>query len=277
VGRHLLPLLLETGYDVFHLLRETCGHQGEAIWDFRGPLPNDLPVCDVVIHLAACVDFSQEMNVVQYEVNSASTAKLARYCQKTDAAMILASMAGIHGTEKNISSDVPISPVTHYGMSKYLAEQIVQIFVKDAVILRIAGIYGLDGPKHLGLNAAITDAVYFNRPPVLRGSGQGKRNYVCVKDVAKWIFGVVKRRDAEGRLIDSGRVEVMYLSGPECMTIEQYLQTIVDVLLPGEEIVKEDGVPGEDCVVRGTPSLFPLRSFSDYLKELPQTRIQDKK
>lgn len=273
VGRHLLPLLENAGHDVFHLARKMRGQQREMNWDFKGSLPDNLPVCDVVVHLAAYVDFSQTMKVDQYEINTTSTARLAKYCQETGASFILASMIGVHGNTMNINPASTISPATHYGMSKYLAEQIVRCFLSDAVVIRIAGIYGINGPGHLGLNTAITNAVYNNCPPVLRGPGQSRRNYICVKDVAKWIFRLVERRNAGESLADCDTMEAMYLAGPECMTIEEYLQAIVDVLLPGQEILREEGSDWSDCIVSGTPSLFPLTSFHEYLTELSQIKV----
>lgn len=277
VGKHLLPLLEGTGYDIYHLLRETKGFRQESIWNFKEALPRELPACDVVIHLAAYVHFGQKMNLEQYEVNTVSTAKLVKYCQKTDAFMIIASMVGVHGTKKYISKEAPIAPSSHYGMSKYLAEQIVRLFLEDAAILRIAGIYGLAGPSHLGLNPAITNAVYFQQAPTLKGSGKGKRNYICVRDVAQWIFQLVQNRQAEHMSDYPRKVETLYLASPESMTVEQYLRTIVRILLPGKDIIVQKGGETVDCLVKPTPSPFPSTSFTDYLKGLAQTKVEGRK
>jgi len=273
VGKHLLPLLEDARYDIHHLLRETRGFQQESIWDFKEDFPKALPVCDVVLHLAAYVDFGTGMGVEQYEVNTVSTAKLVKYCQKTNAFMVLASMVGVHGTEESISQDVPIAPSNHYAMSKYLAEQIVRLFLEDAAILRIAGIYGLNGPSHLGLNTAITNSLYLQQPPTLKGSGKARRNYICVNDVAKWIFQLVQDWQTQQMPVRgcSRNLETLYLAGTETMTVEQYLREIVKTLLPGRELILQKGGEPEDCVVRPTPPPFALTSFTDYLTELART------
>ena len=47
VRKHLIPLLEDAGYVIYHLLRETKGFQRESIWDFQEALPEDIPVCDL--------------------------------------------------------------------------------------------------------------------------------------------------------------------------------------------------------------------------------------
>jgi len=270
VGRQLLPLLENAGYDVYHLVRENKGFQQEFIWDLKDALPKNLPACDVVIHLAAYIDFTDELKITQYLVNTISTASLVRYCQETDASIIIASTIGVHGNEKNISANSPIYPANHYGMSKYLAEQIVRIFNVNAFILRIAGIYGLNGPSHLGLNAAITNAIKYKKAPILKGSGKGKRNYICVKDVARWIFQLIQTQKTK----KSGyahRAKTYYIAGPEYITIEQYLRNILEIYLPGEKIIQQEGPESKDCFVKTSPSSFPLTMFKDYLTELKQS------
>jgi len=268
VGRHLLPLLEAQRYDLYHLVREQKGFQREFLWDFTGPLPDSLPACDVVVHLAAYVDFTPEMKTAQYLVNTVSTARLARYCQITHAYMIKSSMTGIHGISGYISKSSPIIPANHYGMSKYLAEEIVRIFAAEGAILRICGIYGLDGPFHLGLNKAISEALHQKTPPTLVGPGQGRRNYICVKDVAHWILKLIRnRKKRRDRSVKQG-VETLYFAGPETMTIEQYLRTIIEILLPGEKIVREKGIDGADCVVEAPAPPFSLTLFREYLTEL---------
>ena len=271
IGRHLIPLLENAGHDVYHLVREKKGFQQEFIWDLKGLLPKNLPVCDAVVHLAAYVDFTNEMKIGQYLVNTLSTASLVRYCQETDASIIFASMIGVHGNQKHIFVNSSISPTNHYGMSKYLAEQIVRIFGVNAYILRIAGIYGLNGPAHLGLNAAITNAIRYKKAPILRGPGNGKRNYICVKDVAGWIFQLIQTLKRE-KLGDRRKTETLYLAGPENITIEQYLQNILEILLPGEQIVFQEGQASEDCLVEKSPPPFPLTRFRDYLSGLKQQK-----
>lgn len=269
VGRHLLVMLEELHCEVFHLVRTEKGFSREFVWDFRGPLPEGLPFCDVVIHLAAHVDFSLNLDIAQYNVNVVSTVKLAAYTKSHNSYFILASMVGIHGGSQTlIDKHTPINPENNYSMSKYLAEEVVKACVDKYSILRICGIYGLDGPKHLGLNRAISDAVYKKKPPVLKGQGKAKRNYICVLDVACWIMYLIQRHKAELTTKRNKTKEILYLAGVEVMTIQDYLLTIIEKVLPGMNLRESDGEESNDSVVTATPAPFTQMTFSQYISSL---------
>lgn len=269
VGRHLEKLLKSSGYEVFQLVRNAKGNGNEFLWDFKSNLPAKVPICDVLIHLAACVDFSTNLNIAQYDANTISTLKLAAYAQKYNAYFILASMAGIHGTKYPLIDDkTPIDPENHYAVSKYLAEEAVKTFVDNSSILRIGGIYGLNGPDHLGLNKAINNAIYKKSPPVLKGSGKAKRNYICVLDAARWIFYLLEKYGTDTASRENKIRETLYLAGHETMTIEEYLQTIVNVVLPNMGIMRTEGNDGNDLIVNASSPPFNLQTFKEYLNSL---------
>jgi UDP-glucose 4-epimerase len=269
VGRHLVPLLETAGHEMFHLVRNKKRLEHEFVWDFKGPLPGGIPECDAIIHLAAYVDFSLNLNVAQYNINTISTIKLSAYSNARNAHFILASMAGIHGSRHTlIDIDTPINPENHYAMSKYLAEEVVRTSVDNYSILRIGGIYGLDGPAHLELNNSINDAVYRKQTPVLKGSGKAKRNYICVLDVARWILSLVGQcRAATGSTKDNIQ-ETIYMAGPEIMSIEDYLQTLVETALPGRQIEKLEGAEAKDLVITESPAPFNMMAFRQYITSL---------
>mgnify|MGYP001613970071 FL=1 len=163
-----------------------------------------------------------------------------------------------------ISKATPIKPDNAYALSKYLAEEAVRIFVKRYSILRIAGIYGLDGPTHLGLNVAIGNALYKKIPPILKGPGKAKRNYICVDDVARWIAHLVKQYE-QHRYAPQ---ETIYIAGKETLTVEEYLQMVAEILVPGKQLMYKAGEEADDCVIAASPAPFTLRSFRQYLNSL---------
>lgn len=269
VGRHLLVMLEESHCEVFHLVRTEKGFSREFVWDFRSPLPEELPFCDVVIHLAAHVDFSLNLDIAQYNANTVSTVKLGAYAKSHNAYFVLASMVGIHGGSQTlIDKHTPVNPENNYSMSKYLAEEIVKTYVDNYSILRICGIYGLDGPEHLGLNRAISDAVHKKKLPVLKGPGKAKRNYICVLDVARWIMYLIQRHKAELTTKRNKTKEILYLAGAEMMTIQDYLLTIIDKVLPGMNLCWSDGEDSNDSVVTASPAPFTQMTFSQYISSL---------
>lgn len=264
-GKRVLSMLRDCGYEICHLVREKKGLEQEFVWDFGGALSKNLPHCDVVIHLAAHVDFGGNLDIIQYNVNTVSTIKLAAYAKTHDAYFIFASMAGIHGSQYTlVDESTPINPENHYALSKYLAEEVVKAYLDNYSILRICGIYGLDGPQHLGLNRALSNAIHKRIRPALRGSGKAKRNYICVHDVARWILHLVTKYESK----ETGVREIFYLAGPEIMTIEDYLELIVEIILPGMELERIDGPESRDLVVKASAAPFPQIRFRQYLESL---------
>jgi UDP-glucose 4-epimerase len=268
VGRHLVSLIENNGYELHHLLRAEKGFQHEHIWDFSEPLPGDLPECDIVLHLAASVNFATKIEINEYIINTSATAELVKYSLKTGALFIFASSVAVHGNTGHFSVNSPVAPGNHYALSKFLAEQVIHTFLDNAVILRICGIYGLDGPSHLGLNTAISNAVHHKSLPFLSGTGQGRRNYICIDDVVHWILYLIKRWDKEAGAGDTRGVKTLYLASSESMSIEEYLQCILNVFFPGEKFQRQKGPQSEDCLVEPSPAPFPLTSFNSYLTGL---------
>jgi len=265
IGRHLLPLFDRSGDDVYHIVRQDKGFENEFVWNFQDPLDSVVPACDVAVHLAAYVHFSEAFKPQQYLINAVSTTRIAKYCLENKARMIFASMSGIHGFNGFITPASPIAFPNHYAMSKYLGESVVETFLRDAYILRLGGVYGLDGPTHLGLNKAITAAVRHHSVPVLKGQGKGKRNYICVEDAARWIFELAKEPNKDE---NKRTCRTLYIAGDETLTIEQYLQTLVDVFFPGGQLLREDGIDACDYVIQPSETSFPLLTFEAYLSML---------
>ena len=264
-GKCLVRMLENSGHDIWHLVRNKKGFEKECIWDFVSPLPQGLPSYDILVHLAAHVNFDQNLEIIQYNVNTVSTIQLSAYAKAHNAYFIFASMVGIHGSQYPvIDQNTSVNPENHYSVSKYLAEEVIKTFVDNYSILRICGIYGLNGPQHLGLNKAISDAIHKKISPVLKGPGKAKRNYICVNDVARWILCLINRY--ETAKIDMK--ETLYLTGSEVMTIEDYLEIIIEILLPGMELERVGGPESQDLIVKSSPAPCPQLTFRQYLNSL---------
>ena len=269
VGKCLVKMLNGSSYEIWHLVRNRKGFKNEFVWDFVNSLPEEVPPCDIVVHLAAHADFSQDIEILQYNVNTVSTMKLAAYAKFHNAYFVFASMVGVHGTQfSTIDDSTPINPPNHYAMSKYLSEEVIKSYVDNYHILRICGIYGLDGPEHLGLNRAISNAIHNKVAPVLKGPGKAKRNYICVYDVAQLILFLVKKHESILNVGEASVREMLYLAGPEIMSIENYLELIVETILPGMELGRIDGPESQDLIVKASSVPFPQITFRQYLRFL---------
>ena len=268
-GKSLMPRLEEAGHEIFNIVRQDQGFSNKFLWNFTDDLPEDMPECQAIIHLAAYIDFQNNLNISHYNVNTISTAKIAAFACKRGAYLIFASTVGVHGSKPtSFDNTTPIKPENNYAMSKYLAEEIVRTFVQKYTILRIGGIYGLDGPVHLGLNTAITNAYYKKEIPTSKGPGKAKRNYICVYDVAQWIIYLLGRYEANGYKEAMQPRETLYLAGSEVMTIEGYLREVADILLSGEDINRIAGQESKDMVIKFTPFPFKPATFRQYLQSL---------
>ena len=261
-GRNLLPRLRAEEGEVYSLVRTSSGAKNEILWNFTDPVPTGIPECDVVIHLAASVDFGKDFCPQTYLINVGATSQLVAYARKSGSHFIFASMTGIHGGAERLGKDTPIDLQNNYAASKYLAESVVSAQLDSYSILRMGGIYGLDGPIHLGLNTAISNAFHRGESPVLRGSGKAKRNYICINDVVTWIKTLV----SQGR---KKRKEILYLGGPEELSVRDYLERVAKHLLKdASEVELKDGGDGTDSIVEGTQPPFRLTPFAEYLDGL---------
>lgn len=268
VGRHLLSLLNKTPGQLWHLVREPKGFKNEIFWDFKSEMPLNLPRFDVIVHLAAKPYFGHDLDLEQYSINTISTGKLACLAKKSRAFLIFASAAIVHGDASLINRATPLKPQCNYAMTKILAEEIIRQWTEDFVSMRIGGIYGLDGPTHLGLNRSISEAFHRRIVPIIKGNGQAKRNYICVNDVAKWISTIIHERTT----IDISEDKVLYIGGPEILTIKNYLTSVARILSDSQGPVMEDGPLTADCIIEATSAPFPLTMFDEYLHLLKQKR-----
>lgn len=269
VGKYLVKTLEYSGYEIWHLVRNKKGFKNEFVWNFVSPLPEAIPPCDIVIHLAAHVSFSKNLEIIQYNVNTISTMKLVAYARNHEAYFIFSSTIGVHGSQcAVIDEGKPVNLENHYALSKYLSEEVVKTYLDNYSVLRICGIYGLDGPEHLGLNRAISNAVHKKIVPVLKGPGKAKRNYICVNDVARWILHLIRKYEVIAHSAETGTKEILYLADSEVMTIENYLEFIVETILPGMELERIDGPESSDLIVKTSPAPFPQLTFRQYLNSL---------
>jgi nucleoside-diphosphate-sugar epimerase len=119
----------------------------------------------------------------------------------------------------------------------------------DACVLSLPGVFGPDGPQHLGLNRALASA-RDGKPVKLFGPGTEKRNYVSAEEVA----------DVVAFVLSSGPVAVAYVGG-EINDIRTYLEQTAQVF--GVSMESAPGDRGGDALVERDDRLPPPREFAD--------------
>jgi len=109
---------------------------------------------DVVVHCAAMtkVDDCETNRELAFKLNEEGTRNVALACKACGARLIAISTDYVFSGEPPSEpwawgeTDIP-RPRTVYGASKFAGEQMAQMILPEAVILRIAWLYGAGGPS----------------------------------------------------------------------------------------------------------------------------------
>jgi len=226
IGGTLIKILADTDSEMFSFVRQRTGLKNEIITDFCDPdfykVVNTLPKVDVLIHLGAKIAWDGSSRESLFKPNVFATAELVNWAKDIGAYFVFASVAIVCGVKNtHITSDSVPNPDTDYGYSKWLAEEMIRMSGVKHAILRISGVFGKDGPSHLGINKAINGAID-GIAPVQYGSGKMKRNYIYVKDLCKVIISCIENQISGTHLV----------AGSSVNTISEMLEIICNILLP---------------------------------------------
>jgi len=209
----------------------------------------------VIINCVASPDFAPRTLTRQYPVNVLAPGVMARYAATTGALLVHASASLIYGaTTQQIDDSSPIAPDTDYGEAKLLAEKLVAASGCRAAVLRFCGLYGADGPTHLGLNRAI-DAARNGDVPEIVGLGKAKRNYLHVDDAAAAIEHIVTH----------GLTGVWRVASDEVLSIADIMKLVCNSFLPGKEPQHRDGPEAQDQIIVPSPGLLKTRPMAEAL------------
>lgn len=163
-----MKILITGGYGMLgRTLRRRLAEQGHEIavadlpeWDvtdtdsFSAKLVAQHP--DVVIHCAAMtkVDDCEANRELAFKLNEEGSRNVALACKMCGARLFAVSTDYVFSGEPPkepwawSETDIP-RPQTVYGASKFAGEQMVQMILPEAVILRIAWLYGAGGPSFI--------------------------------------------------------------------------------------------------------------------------------
>lgn len=106
---------------------------------------------DIVCHLAALNKPEDKKDEIRemFDVNVNGTLSIMRYCRRNDVMCVLASSSAVYEpslSDRAIGEKSPLKPVSAYGISKVLAEQVCEAYSEDfgvrVMALRIFNVYG---------------------------------------------------------------------------------------------------------------------------------------
>lgn len=269
LGRHTLDAFDAAGFDVVCAVRKESAISSRyktVKCDLTRPMEilhlQDTLRFDSIVHLACHVGLDGSDDHQLYVPNVLATGCFAYLSLNCKARLVFASTAIVHGsgTEK-IDSSSPLVPDTAYGRSKLLGEELIRASGCDYTILRIGGIFGTDGPKHLGLNKAI-DSAFSGNEPIQVGQGKALRNYLYVKDAAAAIAAVLK----------NNILGIHLLAGSEVLSVKEMLQTLCDIATPGKVVTVVKGSEAKNQVIEPSDSLPATRTFRDAVLDMKEQR-----
>ena len=170
----------------------------------------DLPRADAVVHAAAYISVEESWER-PYEYlwnNAAATARVAKLCAEWGARLVYISSAAVYGDPVRlpISEDHPTRPLSPYGLSKLVGEQVASMLLRDLAVLRLFNVYGpgQTGP-YAGVISKFLERARRGLPPVVFGDGGQTRDFVHVYDVARFVEAVVDRGASGVFNVGSGR------------------------------------------------------------------------
>ena len=213
---------------------------------------------DVIVNCAACVDFGNAVLSKQYDLNVVVPSIFASWAKKNSKHLIQISMATIYGKyTENIDENSPVLIDSDYAKSKWLADEMIKSSGCKFTILRFGGIYGVNGPNHLKLNANLK-AISNNERPIIQSGGDAKRNYIHVHDAANDIINTIKR----------GISGVHLLSGTEILSFSEMIFQACNHrnknLLP---ISTKSNDEIKDQIIKRSNDFGKTKPFNYWLKE----------
>ena len=258
LGREVCKLLNETSYEIFvHDMKYNSSLKNLHTGDISDPkillylLDTTHP--DAIINLAAKIQFSGDISEF-YGANILAPAIISEYCKRNSIYLIQASTIQVHGSSFSYySKNTPFTPDTSYGKSKLIADELIASSGCDYSIIRFAGIFGFNGPNHLGINNSISKAIQ-GFIPDLKCKPTVKRNYNYVKDAAKALVSCLEN-NAQG---------VYYLGG-EINSFDEMLTDICDVFISVTEpkIVVDKQIEDQIVLIN---EMFDITDFKTLLE-----------
>jgi len=260
LGKHTVSLFNSLKYNYIKILRGNITSKNEIFCDLSSKeqvlkILNEIRP-DVIVNLAAKPSFSDIESDEMFKVNVELVELMANFCKSQNVHLIHSSGTIVHGFHHKLYNiKTPLEPRSEYGRQKLLAEKEIINSNCKYTIIRFGGIFGYKGPRHLGLNQSIENALS-GIPPELNGTGNSKRNYVFAKDAAKAIEYCLKNK----------KYGIFY-SGGEILTIKKMLETVCEVLLPSAHPLIKKGKDTHDQVIE-VSSGFSFMNFKEALQNL---------
>ena len=177
IGKQTVIALEKADWHVTTAVRHEVPSQGQEALRIDLESPDSILALgkkrrfDAVVHLGAHVGWSGATIGEMYTPNVLATACIAKLAREWGSHVVYASAAVVCGARTGcIANDTPVKADTPYAHTKLLGEQLIEASQVESCILRIGGVFGLNGPSHLSFNRAIQGVVE-GKLPLQDGAG----------------------------------------------------------------------------------------------------------
>lgn len=204
IGHNLVKELANRGHDVvaLDLVEQTwspefIGETNGQVDFFRADcrkldeIDKLIEMCDVVFHLAGQTNVQKSIDEpkLDFEHNVLGTHNVIYSSVVNEAKMIFTSSFAVYGDKSTppISERAPYNPISPYGVSKQIAEHLINSYKKqhdlNATILRLSNVYGPMGLKSVIYNFLL--GCHEKEAITVYGTGEQTRDFIFVQDVVE--------------------------------------------------------------------------------------------
>lgn len=204
---------------------------------------------DVLINTAGLtdVDYCEAHAGLAHRVNGSAPGEMAAHCQQRSARFVQISTDYVFAgnTRTALREDDPTEPLNAYGRSKLAGEQATLAAQPDALVLRVAWLFGLEKPS-------FPDRIIRQALERLDISAVNDK-WACptyAEDVCDWLLALLRTPGAQGvfHLCNSG----------ECCSWQEYGERTL-------QIAESLGLPLKATHVRG----HTMEGFAPFLAQRP--------
>ena len=193
---------------------------------------------EMVVHLAAMSDVNQCQRTPQRasEINVRGTEHIAKLCALYQAKLLFLSTEYVFSGDQGYyrEDDAP-QPTTHYGQTKWEAEQAVAREAEQWSILRTSLVYGWPmAANRSNLVTRLLDSLRSGRP--FHGYTDMYRSPVYVEDVVE---GIIK-------LAQGDYSGVHHVAGPEWVNIGEFARAVAEVFDLNQDVLILTAAPSEE-------------------------------
>lgn len=227
IGSHIVDRLLDLGHTVVVLDDLSAGKIGnltqEPPVNLNIGTVEDLQTVrtltkvyniEVIFHLATpCLVKGIEDPALMHKIDDLGTFNVCLAAKEYGCRLVYISTSEVYGNVDRfpISEATPTSPVSLYGLTKYIGEEYVRFFHKiyklPAVIIRPFNCYG---PRHRTDDYACVVTNFFKRAregllPIIEGDGKQSRDFSYVTDIVDGIMCLWQLKDGQTVCLGSGK------------------------------------------------------------------------